>query len=90
MTETSPVGHIAFSRAVVGDSVSDWFVLGPVAVLPVVQSLVFLFRSGGVAFWAHVGGFTAGMILVKAFGEPDRIAARLDAERWRPSRVLWQ
>ncbi len=46
--------------------------------------------GAGVAFWAHVGGFTAGMILVKAFVEPDRIAARLDGERWRPARVLWQ
>jgi len=46
--------------------------------------------GAGVAFWAHVGGFTAGTILVKAFVEPDRIAARLDAERWRPNRVLFQ
>jgi hypothetical protein len=37
-----------------------------------------------------VGGFTAGMSLVKAFVEPHHIAARLDAERWRPSRVLCQ
>ncbi len=44
----------------------------------------------GVAVWAHVGGFTAGMILVKTFVDPKRIAARLDAERWRPSRVLFQ
>ncbi len=46
--------------------------------------------GAGVAFWAHVGGFTAGMILVKAFVDPDRIGARLDAERWRPTRVLFQ
>jgi membrane associated rhomboid family serine protease len=46
--------------------------------------------GAGVAFWAHVGGFTAGMILVKALVETDRIAARLDAERWRPNRVLFQ
>ncbi len=46
--------------------------------------------GSGVAFWAHVGGFTAGMITVKPFVHPDRIAARLDAERWRPVRVLWQ
>ncbi len=45
--------------------------------------------GAGVAFWAHVGGFTAGMILVKAFVDTDRIAARLDAERWRPKRLLW-
>jgi membrane associated rhomboid family serine protease len=45
--------------------------------------------GAGVAFWAHVGGFTTGMIAVKAFVDPDRIAARLDAARWRPSRVLF-
>jgi membrane associated rhomboid family serine protease len=26
-------------------------------------------NMGGVAFWAHVGGFAAGALLVKAFGE---------------------
>lgn len=31
------VGHIAFSRASVGDSESGWFLLGPVAVLPEMQ-----------------------------------------------------
>jgi len=25
--------------------------------------------SGGVAFWAHVGGFIAGVVLIKVFGE---------------------
>jgi membrane associated rhomboid family serine protease len=25
--------------------------------------------SGGVAFWAHVGGFVAGMLMVKVFSE---------------------
>lgn len=32
--EGRTVGHIAFSRAGVGESTSDWFLLGPVAVLP--------------------------------------------------------
>jgi membrane associated rhomboid family serine protease len=27
---------------------------------------------GGVAFWAHVGGFVAGALLVKVFGERAR------------------
>lgn len=44
--------------------------------------------GSGVAFWAHVGGFTAGMILVKPFVQADRVAAR-EARRWRPRRVLW-
>jgi putative acetyltransferase len=28
------VGHIAFSRASIGDAAGDWYLLGPVAVLP--------------------------------------------------------
>lgn len=32
-----PVGHIAFSRAVVGDERSGWYLLGPIAVLPELQ-----------------------------------------------------
>lgn len=32
------VGHIAFSEAVVGESERGWFLLGPVAVLPALQS----------------------------------------------------
>jgi membrane associated rhomboid family serine protease len=44
--------------------------------------------GSGVAFWAHVGGFTAGMILAKPFVRADRLAAR-DERRWRPRRVLW-
>lgn len=37
VSEGRTVGHIAFSKAGVGDSGSDWFLLGPVAVLPDVQ-----------------------------------------------------
>ena len=33
VTEGQTVGHIAFSKAAVGDSGSGWFLLGPVAVL---------------------------------------------------------
>jgi hypothetical protein len=29
-------------------------------------------NMGGVAFWAHVGGFIAGALLVKVFGERGR------------------
>ena len=31
--------------------------------------------GGGVAFWAHVGGFIAGMVLVKLFARSDYVAA---------------
>jgi membrane associated rhomboid family serine protease len=32
-------------------------------------------RSGGVAFWAHIGGFVAGVVLVKLFARRDMVAA---------------
>jgi membrane associated rhomboid family serine protease len=30
--------------------------------------------EGGVAFWAHVGGFVAGAVLIKAFQDNDLVA----------------
>ena len=45
--------------------------------------------GAGVAFWAHVGGFTAGILLAKPFVDADRLAAR-KVRRWRPKRVLWE
>jgi membrane associated rhomboid family serine protease len=32
--------------------------------------------SSGVAFWAHVGGFVAGLVLVKIFENPRLVARR--------------
>lgn len=43
--------------------------------------------EGGVAFWAHVGGFVAGLALVKLFTRRDRLA-RHRASNWRPRRAL--
>ncbi len=37
--------------------------------------------SGGVAVWAHVGGFVAGVILVKFFVNPDLVRQRSAALR---------
>jgi membrane associated rhomboid family serine protease len=32
--------------------------------------------QGGVAVWAHVGGFVAGMALIRVFANPDYLARR--------------
>lgn len=45
--------------------------------------------EGGVAFWAHIGGFVAGVVGVKLFARRDRIAAHT-AHHWRPERVGWR
>jgi membrane associated rhomboid family serine protease len=45
-------------------------------------------ESGGVAFWAHLGGFIAGVVLVKLFARRDRVAAHM-RHHWRPSPAGW-
>ena len=42
--------------------------------------------EGGVAFWAHVGGFVAGIVLVKLFAKPRSVVAH-EAGIWRPRRA---
>jgi membrane associated rhomboid family serine protease len=39
--------------------------------------------GGGVAFWAHVGGFVAGVVLIKVFERRDRLVAHA-SHHWRP------
>ena len=43
-------------------------------------------EGGGVAFWAHVGGFLAGVILIKVFARPDDVEAHR-RQQWQPRRV---
>jgi membrane associated rhomboid family serine protease len=42
--------------------------------------------EGGVAFGAHVGGFLAGVILIKLFARPADVDAHR-SQRWQPRRV---
>ena len=42
-------------------------------------------RGGGVAFWAHLGGFVAGVVLVKLFATSDHLNAHRRTN-WRPQR----
>jgi membrane associated rhomboid family serine protease len=45
-------------------------------------------EGGGVAFWAHVGGFLAGVLLVWLFRRPDYVRAHR-ARHWQPRHVGW-
>jgi membrane associated rhomboid family serine protease len=45
--------------------------------------------QGGVAFWAHVGGFLAGILLIYIFRRSDYVGAH-DRQHWRPRRVGWE
>jgi membrane associated rhomboid family serine protease len=40
-------------------------------------------EGGGVAFWAHIGGFVAGVVLVKLFVRRDHLSAHRHTY-WRP------
>jgi membrane associated rhomboid family serine protease len=45
--------------------------------------------TGGVAFWAHIGGFVAGVVLVKLFKQPAHVAAHR-SHHWEPRRAGWE
>jgi membrane associated rhomboid family serine protease len=45
-------------------------------------------ETGGVAFWAHLGGFLAGVVLIKLFARPMRVREHR-THHWRPERVGW-
>jgi membrane associated rhomboid family serine protease len=48
-----------------------WFLLQLISAVPTIGR-----TTGGVAFWAHIGGFLAGIILVKLFVHPQLLEAR--------------
>ena len=78
-----PLG--VFTRSV---ALPAWFMLLYWAFLQLVGGIG---RSvagpqGGVAFWAHVGGFVAGLVLVKLFTRRDHLAQH-QAGHWRPRRA---
>ena len=60
------------------------FMLGYWFLLQLLGGAVSLSRhgEGGVAFWAHVGGFAAGALLVLVFRNP-RLLARHPSQGWR-------
>ena len=65
-----------------------WAMLGYWFVLQLLSGLlVSAGDMGGVAFWAHVGGFVAGVVLIKLFARADYIAAHR-AHHWRPQRLM--
>jgi len=42
-------------------------------------------EQGGVAFWAHIGGFVAGLVLIKLFARPTAVRSR-SGQPWQPRR----
>jgi membrane associated rhomboid family serine protease len=68
-----PIGIIPISIAL-----PAWTMLLYWAALQFVSGLFGLLASeerGGVAFWAHIGGFVAGVVLIKLFARPADVSA---------------
>ncbi|MEM7077764.1 MAG: rhomboid family intramembrane serine protease [Pseudomonadota bacterium] len=71
-------------------SVPAIFVLGYWFVLQLLSGLGSLgYEGGGVAFWAHIGGFVAGSVLVFLFRDPERIRARRAQARRHQAGHRW-
>ena len=60
-----------------------WVMLGYWMLLQLAGGLTQEGTEGGVAFWAHVGGFAAGLLLVKLFVRDDHLAMHRE-NVWRP------
>ena len=58
-----------------------WFLLQVLGGLPALGS-----TEGGVAFWAHIGGFLAGVVLIRLFTSDARLAAHQAHRRPVPAR----
>jgi len=65
-----------------------WVMLGYWMLLQFVGGLTALGgrEGGGVAFWAHVGGFVAGVALIKLFAVSNDVAAH-NSHHWEPRRL---
>jgi len=63
-----------------------WMMLGYWFFIQLASGFLSSSEMGGVAFWAHVGGFVAGVALIKFFARPEYIQAHR-AHHWRPRRV---
>ena len=59
-----------------------WFVIQILGGIPALAG-----AGGGIAFWAHVGGFAAGVILSKVLYNPERVAALRD-RKGRAERMM--
>jgi membrane associated rhomboid family serine protease len=80
-----PLGFYATSIAV-----PAWVMLIYWSVLQLVSQAASTLaeQAGGVAYWAHIGGFAAGVVLIKVFERRDRVKAHV-SRHWEPRRVGW-
>lgn len=64
-----------------------WVMLGYWFLIQTVSGFFSRGEMGGTAFWAHVGGFVAGVVLIKLFAREDYVQAHRSSH-WQPRRVI--
>jgi membrane associated rhomboid family serine protease len=64
-----------------------WMMLGYWFFIQLVSGMFSRSDMGGVAFWAHIGGFVAGALLIKVFAREDYIRAHR-SHQWSPQRLM--
>jgi membrane associated rhomboid family serine protease len=67
-------------------AVPAWMMLGYWFLLQLASGVLSSSDVGGVAFWAHVAGFIAGVVMIKLFVRDEYVAAHR-AQQWRPQRL---
>ncbi len=74
-------------------SLPAWVLLVQWMVIQVISGVAsFGAEGGGVAFWAHIGGFVAGLALIKLFERPQLVGAKNRHVKLRPEelrRLRW-
>jgi membrane associated rhomboid family serine protease len=65
-----------------------WLMLAYWMLLQFFGGLQSISGEAGVAFWAHVGGFVAGLLLIKLFARSDYVQQHR-AQQWRPGGMGW-
>jgi membrane associated rhomboid family serine protease len=59
-------------------AVPAWLVLALWFALQVLAAYMAPVDTGGVAVWAHIGGFVAGALMIRIFSDRKRVAARME------------
>jgi len=89
------VTAVVFGFFITTMMVPAWIMIGYWILLQVIQGVVSLgidADTGGVAWFAHIGGFAAGLVLVFPFRRADRVAfqrAARERPETRQRRVGW-
>jgi len=64
-----------------------WVMLGYWFFIQLLSGMTVQAGTGGVAFWAHIGGFVAGLALVLLFRNPRLVEAKRAHVKLPPGRI---